>query len=761
MNKKDQRVLWIVNHNSLLDFEPKVLESLGYEVFVPKLFPLTSIFRSGGTSNNYDSNLSIPNEILKILNDYDFYDKNMSPHIRKIINSYFSIFFVHHLPVLKQAILHFKGHIVYRTYGTIYKTHEEILRATFGDGIKESIERLGNRFHFAVSFPDHEKSEPLYLQNSSMYLPYGMPDSVFEKGDVWSGRDPRLFFVCPVIADNEYYGKIYSDFKKKFKNIPHIIGGLQYKPVKDPSVLGKIDREEFDRILSELRVMYYQSTEPRLVHLHVLEAMAYGMPVIFMQQNMLGTLNDSIFQPGSCKTVSEAKNKVKRLISGDQQFATDIRRAQKHLTNQFTFQHCIKIWEKNFQLQKIEEQKKINLPECRIAVFLPAPYLGGTFDAAKSIAKMIHTGSREAGTPVTVIFSYVKDFYQRDDFKDLLDLGIDIRETHWVPISKETLAIALRMQGRFIDLDYPSYLTPRDEKGDFLDTDWWLIISDSMMLPPAPLRRYGVVIHDCLSRYFLEYQNESIEGRTMVARGADSIIATTPQTREDIISYHGVHPDKVYLAPIEFTLDISEDSTVDIEKENEYFLWPTNLALHKNHINAIEAILRYINEGGKLNVVITGVETEQLDIDQVKDEKVERKNIIEFRKIIRSHNILKKRISIKGNVSKEEYYHLIRNANFLWHPVLRDNGTFCVIEAAALGIPSLSSDYPQMKYISEYFNLNLSFFKPYSISDMSESLHYMEKNWPDKSDKLPSYEQIKNNYINKDLEYWKIISDII
>ena len=76
----------------------------------------------------------------------------------------------------------------------------------------------------------------------------------------------------------------------------------------------------------------------------------------------------------------------------------------------------------------------------RIAVMLPAPYKSGTFDAAKAIAKMIHQGSRKAGEPVDVVFSFFKDNYDRTtDFEDLITLGIELRETVWKSVDRITV----------------------------------------------------------------------------------------------------------------------------------------------------------------------------------------------------------------------------------------------------------------------------------------------------------------------------------
>ena len=146
------------------------------------------------------------------------------------------------------------------------------------------------------------------------------------------------------------------------------------------------------------------------------------------------------------------------------------------------------------------------------------------------------------------------------------------------------------MEGHLLLIESQIYLIPLDGMRDFLDTDIWIIVSDSIVYPPAPLRPYGVLIHDCLSRYFKEYQNQVVEGRTSIAQeGFVRFLATTPQTREDIISFHGISPNRVFLTPIEFGMDFGDSRETDTAESEGYFIWPTNISPHKNHINAVEA----------------------------------------------------------------------------------------------------------------------------------------------------------------------------
>ena len=150
-----------------------------------------------------------------------------------------------------------------------------------------------------------------------MFLPIGISKRFFSSGDLWKGDDKRLFFICPVIKENPYFANVYREFNKNFNDIPHVIGGWQGKGiVNDPSVIGWVDQTKFDDLFCNLRVMFYHSCEPNHIHYHPLEAMAMGMPVVFMQDGMLGQIDKNGKQPGSCKSISEARKKIRGILNG-------------------------------------------------------------------------------------------------------------------------------------------------------------------------------------------------------------------------------------------------------------------------------------------------------------------------------------------------------------------------------------------------------------------------------------------------------------
>jgi glycosyltransferase involved in cell wall biosynthesis len=85
-------------------------------------------------------------------------------------------------------------------------------------------------------------------------------------------------------------------------------------------------------------------------------------------------------------------------------------------------------------------------------------------------------------------------------------------------------------------------------------------------------------------------------------------------------------------------------------------------------------------------------------------------------------------IKVLGYTSDQAYLSLLRNAKFLWHNVIYDNGTFSIIEAASVGTPVASSNYPQIRFIDERFNVGSTFFDAHDPVDAASKLRWMEQN---------------------------------
>ena len=53
--RKDQRIVWLLNHTTLREFEVPLMRRLGLEVYCPKRFPRNPDNRSASVSDEFDS----------------------------------------------------------------------------------------------------------------------------------------------------------------------------------------------------------------------------------------------------------------------------------------------------------------------------------------------------------------------------------------------------------------------------------------------------------------------------------------------------------------------------------------------------------------------------------------------------------------------------------------------------------------------------------------------------------------------------------
>ena len=154
MNNKNKRVLWLLNHNTLMDIEPQLLENLGFEVYIPKLLYHNVAHRSTKITYEFDARLTIPKADLDSLNKFNFYRTAITPKIRRILNRYFSIMIVPAYPeMLSEAIENFEGQIILRAFGLTVEpvgSYGKYFELVLGERFRDAIEKLGSRFHFGL-----------------------------------------------------------------------------------------------------------------------------------------------------------------------------------------------------------------------------------------------------------------------------------------------------------------------------------------------------------------------------------------------------------------------------------------------------------------------------------------------------------------------------------------------------------------------------------------------------------------------------------
>lgn len=769
-----RRIFWLCNHTSLRKTQVPMLIDLGFEVFCPKRCSYGIGDNSTSISFDFDVSLTIPEEVLREMNDVDYYEGFDSRSLQ-LMNEYFDIVMVS-IPLIKylEPLLdQFHGAIVLLAFGLDKsQTYTNALVSNGGFAILEKIRKTLPRFWFAPSYEGLADIEAPVLRNHSVYLPLGLKDAEFQ--NKWKGGDNRFLFISPKIKTHPYYKKIYTDFKENFGDIPHVIGGSQLQPVEDdPSVCGFLSDEEYEYNMTHLCAMFYHSQEPRHLHYHPLEAVKLGMPLVFMSGGMLDYLGGKNL-PGRCKSIKEARKKIVRLSKGDKRLIKDLQESQIVLLDKFKREYVEPYW--------VTGMKKIvaSLPESRdaytkpkkIGFVLPAPYTGGVLDYSIRFILSLKKGLQEAGDDTEIFFSHPIDkvFEKRDYFKKLKEADIPIRTfrcEEWdYNQTVNSLKIAGLLSGEENKLVIESnYSVLRDDIADFNECDQLVLLADVFPseYPVLSFVPYTVVVHDYIQRYVPSIGNAPY--RLDLQKKAKNVLVMSRPAFEDAIQYGELSTEKVHLMPMMLEVDYPEDNEPisESQQERNYFIWTTNAMPHKNHIKALEALSSYYMNGGSMKCIVTGANTKYLkpgtDLDKA---PVYKEYVAEVQETINKDKYLLDNIEIKGELQKSVYRETLRNAAFLFHPGYADNGNMSMVEAAGYGVPTLSSDYPASRYMAEYAGIEAIFMDAFDSNDILKHIIDMEKNHIAYAKKIPGKEILKkSNYLEKSEEVYSVFCEII
>lgn len=758
---KTLRVLWLLNHTTLRKFEVDQLNALGVnEIFMPKSFPYDEGNLSASVDSSFDDSLTIPRSELDILNAQDWYS-SPSEEAWRIANIYFDVAIIGFFPLqINSAVCHFQGAIIMRVFGLSKGySYSQLFYDEAGETVVRKIKAMGSRFWFGAGYEHLKDSEQNFLASRDCYLPVGLKGTAAP--ELWEGRLEKILFVCPRIGSSPYFETIYKDFVRDFSDFGYTIGGAQPIAVADNNVLGFVSGEEHAFNMKQHRMMFYHSTEPNHIHYHPFEAISAGMPLLFMSGGMLDKMG-GIGLPGRCTTVAEAKAKAKQLMCGDQKLINSIRESQMILLEPMKAKNCEQAWQNGFKkvLSELEtvKQENINRPvrRKRIAIIVPVEYRGGSLRGAKLLANALHHGSRDAAEPADIVFLHLDktESYSPEEFTDLAG-EIQVRPFNWKSLNAATARRAMRYSGHEgWEPKGSRYMVVDDGINHLQDCDVWVVVSDRLEAPLLPMRPSVLIVYDYLQRYVPILPFGADQSYIDAARSASKVLVTTEFTKQDALNYAGVASDKVFKLPM-LAPDFSRLKGTFAQSAN-YFLWTTNTAIHKNHVNAVKALKFYYEElGGTLECRVTGVNTKGLF-------KSSLSHLKPLTDLLGQSRLLKKNIKLIGELPDRNYQSMLASAAFLWHAGAVDNGTFSVIEAAGLGVPSLSSDYPAMREIDQQFSLNLSWMKSDQPKHMASQLKEMELAYIERRSSLPSSEVLGEQSVEKLAgAYWQVVRNCL
>lgn len=749
------RVMWLLNHTTLREFEVPQLFNAGVsEVYTPKAFPWDEGNLSATVSFEYDKELSIPNVDLEVLNAQDWYGEP-SETAWQIANRYFDILFIGFFPFqIRSSSRSFKGSIILRAFGLGgEETYSKLIRTLENSTLHKAISRAKDRFWFGMGYEHLAQCEEELVANRSVYMPVGLRD--INVTDGWVGSDKRILFVCPGIGSSPYFYNIYKKFISDFKEFPYNIGGAQPIDVSDPNVLGFLSKKHYAELMRNSRVMFYHSTERNHIHHHPFEAVRAGIPLVFMAGGMLDRLGGDCL-PGRARSLEEAKRIIKRILNDDSTLISDIKKSQAVLLSCMDPRKCEIPWRASFQRisagLNCSRRERLSRPapdkRRRIAVVIPIAYRGGSLRGGKLLAQALYAGAEQDGASARVVLLHLVD-YDRAEFDDLPST-IETRGFKWRSLKADEARRAMRYAGHaHWEPSAPEYLVIDDGIKQLEDCDLWVVVSDRILAPLLPLRPVVHMVYDYLQRYVPILPNGADQPFINAARAATQVWTTTEFTRQDALQYAGVAAQRLVklpmLAPV-FEAPVGTCAST----EPPYFVWTTNAAPHKNHDNALRALQLYYAElDGALNCHITGVDTRNLI-------KTPPKHLERTMAWVRTDEQLKRRLHWLGELADHDYMRLVQRSAFLWHAGRIDNGTFSVVEAAGLGVPALSSDYPPMREMDGQFGLNLAWMDASDPRAMAQALKRMEETHLERRAILPTAEQLAGQSVEQlAAAYWE------
>lgn len=758
------RVMWLLNHGSARAFEIKMLKNIGIqEIFTPKSYPTEISFRSASVSYEEDACLTIPAFDLAVLNAQDWYGQP-SQTAWDIANRYFDacFFTLYKSEAFNSLTARFQGALLWRAYGQVQGvTHGYLLEQLTQQLGHKTIQRLGTRLWFAQAYDHLHLNEPAFLIKRKLDLPLGMLDTTPRDG--WRGSDARIYFLCPDIGQNAYYKSVYQAFKKQLGDLPHVVAGSQAVDPDADHVLGYVTAEEHSRNMREFRVMFYHSQEKNHIHYHPFEAVRAGMPLVFMAGGMLDCLG-GLALPGRCKSYQEARQKIKQLLAGDSTLQDQIRQSQLVLIKAMAFEPKIDAWRSAWEQVRsqllVQRQERLARPNLltkhkqRIAVIVPVGYRGGSLRGAKLLAQTLQIGAEQSGRSAEVVLLHLdnQDLYMSTEFDDLPST-IKTRAFKWRTLKADEARRAMRYAGHaHWEPSAAEYVVVDDGIKQLEDCDLWVVVSDRITNPLLPLRPVVHMVYDYLQRCTPILNNGADESFINAARAAAHVWTTTEFTRQDALQYAGVDGKRVIKLPM-LAPAFEPMHFVPPPKQAPYFVWTTNAALHKNDEHALRALKLYYDEmNGTLECHVTGVDSQKL----LKTPPEFLKQTMTW---VREHEHLKSRLHWPGELPDADYQRLLKGAAFLWHAGRIDNGTFSVVEAAGLGVPALSSDYPPMREMDEQFSLNLAWMDASDPQAMAQALKDMEQKHMERRAMLPTAEQLGSQSIKRLAPaYWKAAS---
>lgn len=675
------------------------MKDLGFEIFTPKKVPKEILQTSGSVVYDYDCTLTIPEEDLNILNNYNFYENIEMPlYIKKIINKYFDIVFVmFDLYALEKIVMNFDGQIFARVFGLGSDiTYNGIVEEFYHESFLYKLEQIKDRFWLSQCYENISEIESGVFKEKELFMPLGLPSDFYEIEGQWTGELEKVLFFCTRIKYNTDSEKIYNKFRHDFKGFDYLVAGNQPVPVDDHRVIGYLEQDELNDLYRNCKVMYYHSTFPRHVHYHPLEAMIVGMPVVFMDGGLLSILGGKE-QAGCCKDINEARKKVRRILDGDEKLIESIRRDQKKILYKFSYQYNKDEWERNF-MPIVETANPVETDNPRtLALFISDEQSKVHIDDYIELVKLLNKSFETINSQNNVIFNVLQNQFDIEgDFLDLLEQDVTVREYTLETLSADNTIDSMSLMFKHESLWYNNYLYPKDYAQNFVEADIWLFLNDNIDLPIAAIKPYGLFIENIGDRFYETTNTVRISN----IKSSAFILTNSEQTKLALVKHFGIKEEKIYLIPFMYTQPRINNK---ITLKGEHTLIEMDLSkldLVRNALNDISDYYRLYRSEEHIKIHFNYYEKEEngafLD---------------DFNSYIQNSDILKDKITLHVNLGRNEYNALYAYAKKIIIPHNIKDINFKLAKAAFYSKHIIVNDFTFYKDFESFLGYSFDYRK--------------------------------------------------
>lgn len=391
----------------------------------------------------------------------------------------------------------------------------------------------------------------------------------------------------------------------------------------------------------------------------------------------------------------------------------------------------------------------------KVMVYMPHPWQGGFFRVACLICNTL-SSMYFRGRKISVVLSVPNGYVFEPG---LLDEAVTVVSVMTAQVAlSDARFVSPKLQESYalpecdIPLFAPLSTSPFDERSLIDKIDCYILLNALLYEGAFVTRKpYAVYVADFIQRHVPEIYMHAAGYRASnwaadrnqraTLKNADVVFVTTPETGNDAINYAGVERSRLMHFPMFFLdpfgagddvygsrsslrglTDVLSGEMLEDAADERYFLWVTNATPHKNHLVAADMLALYYKLGGTLRCYICGPVT-----DLLKPGASDHPYLVQVHRKIEKLTTKERCIRIMAYTDEAAYTCLMKNAEFLWHNVLYDNGSFSIIEAACLGTPILTSDYPQIRYIADQYRLDCTYFNPRNVEEGARRLLEMEQ----------------------------------